>query len=328
MNVDRGAYVEASRRTYGSYLGEWLVAIRPTLRPSTFASYSMNVAAYIRPALGGVVLQRLTAADLNQLYGNLLDHGKRDGSGLSVRSVRYVHTLVRKSLADALKLGHLARNVADFATAPRQRTKREMKAWTAEEARTFLDTTKDDRFGIAWRLLLATGMRRGELLGLRWPDVDLDGARLSITRAVVNVNHVATPSEPKTSRGRRQVALDSATVAALRTWKARQAQERLSWGSGYQDSGLVICREDGSPSHPERLTRSFEQAVARSGLRPIRLHDLRHTCATLALRVNVHPSIVAQRLGHDVSVLLSTYSHVLPSMSEQAAEQIGALLAL
>ncbi len=148
-----------------------------------------------------------------------------------------------------------------------------------------------------------------------------------IQRTLVSVDHVATESTPKTSSGRRVVDLDAHTLAIIRSWRARQAEDRLRWGSAYRDSGLVFTREDGAPTHPEAMTKAFVRLVARSGLPPIRLHDLRHTHATLALAAGIHPKIVQQRLGHaDVALTMNVYSHVLPAMQADAAEQIAGLV--
>jgi integrase len=173
-------------------------------------------------------------------------------------------------------------------------------------------------------------MRRGEVLGLQWPDVDLGRARVAVRRSLVTVGHQVVVSEPKTAKGRRSVALDPATVAGLKAWRKHQAAERLSWGPAWTDSGLVFTREDGRPLHPptpREVTRSFTRNVLAADLPIIRLHDLRHTHATLALAAGVHPKVVQERLGHaNIAITLDTYSHAVPALEEQAAYTVAALV--
>lgn len=205
--------------------------------------------------------------------------------------------------------------------------------WKAAELSAFLTGTSQDRLSGAWRLLATTGARRGEVLGLRWADVDLDARRMTISRTVITVD-VQRKGEPgiawgtpKTAKGRRQVALDDATVAALRVHRARQLEERLALGLGYADQDLVVCLPDGRPLHPKTFSFLFEREVKRLGLPKIRLHDLRHTHATLALQAGVHPRVVQERLGHsNVSITLNTYSHVDLDMQAAAAAAVSTLM--
>jgi integrase len=203
-----------------------------------------------------------------------------------------------------------------------------MTTWTAEEIRTFLAHTADHRFHAAFMVLATTGMRRGEALGLRWEDLDLDGGRVSITQTVITVNHEVRVGSPKTAKGRRTVALDLGTVRALREHRQRQVAERLLMGTGFTDHGLVFCRPDGGPLHPERFSRTFEHLSAKAGLPPIRLHDVRHSWATLALSAVVHPKVVQERLGHaSIGVTLDVYSHLTEGMQGAAASLVAGLIA-
>jgi integrase len=202
-----------------------------------------------------------------------------------------------------------------------------MRTWSADDLRDFLDGLHGDRLYAAWHVAASTGLRRGELLALRWDDIDLEGARLSVRRSFVSVGYEVRLSEPKTKRSRRQLALDRATVGALRDHRRRQLEERISWGPAWQDTGLVFTREDGTLIHPDRLTKSFNRHVNGSGLPRIRLHDLRHTHATLALQAGIHPKVVSERLGHaTVSITLDTYSHAIPAMQQDAAERVAELV--
>jgi integrase len=293
--------------------------MRASLRPLTFESYELNVARVV-PPIGSVRLQQLTPAMLNRLYGEL-------GEGLSPRSVRYVHTVLRHALADAVKWNRLVRNPADAAEPPSGKAAKAppMKTWSAAELRAFLAHVADDRLYAGFHLAATTGLRRGELLGLRWRDVDLGTGRLAVVQTLVGKRQL---SQPKTDRSRRSVALDPATVTALREHRKRQLEERLAWGPAFEDEhDLVFCREDGSPIWPRSFSRAFERHAKDAGLAAIRLHDLRHSHATLALQAGVHPKVVSERLGHSgVGITLDTYSHAIPAMQEDAAAKVAALL--
>lgn len=193
--------------------------------------------------------------------------------------------------------------------------------------RTFLKGTSDDRLSGLWVLMAGTGLRRGEAIGLRWDAVDLDKNQLHVSRTLITVGSEIVWSTPKTSRGRRSVALDSSTVSALRRHRARQAQERLSFGSNYNESSLVFAREDGSPLHPKSVSDEFQRRAKQVGVPVIRLHDLRHSYASLALQAGVQTKIVSERLGHvSTSITSDIYQHVTPGMQADAAEAIGRLL--
>ena len=225
-----------------------------------------------------------------------------------------------------MRWGGLARNPADLADPPRVAAHgHERRTWSAEQLAAFLTSQHDDRHYALWHTLAMTGMRRGEALGLRWQDVDLEAGRLSVRRAPVPCGREVLVSEPKTACGRRVVALDPETVAVLKDQAARQLKEQQD--AGWTETGLVFTCEDGAALHPEIVSRLFRKAVKESMLPVIRLHDLRHTHATLALRAGIHPKVVSERLGHaTVSITLDTYSHAIPAMQEEAAAMIAGLV--
>jgi integrase len=202
-----------------------------------------------------------------------------------------------------------------------------MRAWTAAEARRFLEHVADDRLYAMWALFLATGLRRGEIAGLRWADVDLDRANPSVRRSRVSVAWHVHDSEPKTRASRRAVSLDARVVAILRAHRRHQLEERLAWGAAWIDSGYVFTRENGEPLHPETIATSFPSLVAGAGVSKIRLHDLRHTSASLALAAGIHPKIVCERLGHSsIAITLDLYSHVAPGLQAEAADKLGRVI--
>jgi integrase len=326
----RGGYVAPSRTGTGDYLRDWLQSIRTRVRSSTWESYSRNAEIHIIPRLGLIPIQALSSATLNRFYADLLAGGRRDGSGgLSPRTVRYCHTIIRKALADAVRWNLLPRNVADAADPPSPRMTKApgVKTWNADELRHFLLHVRGNRLYALWLLAATTGMRRGEIAGLRWRNVDLTAQRVAVVQTLVTVGYDIEWSEPKTDRGRRSVALDSATVAALQAHQLRQFDEQQLLGHAEPQPDLVFTREDGTLLHPERISKMFDRHVEQTGLPRIRFHDLRHTHATLALQAGVHPKVVSERLGHaDIALTLNVYSHAIPALQETAAALVAALV--
>ena len=328
--LQRGLYVEPSRLTIETFLNDhWLPAIKSRLRKSTFEGYRSSIRSHVLPRLGEALLQALSPDQLNAFYSELLEEGRRKGKGgLSPKTVHNVHVMLHKALHDAVRWSYLPRNVAQFADPPRQTSSgKAMRAWSPAELRSFLQLVEKDPHSAAWVLAANTGMRRGEVLGLRWQDIDFDRRRLAIRQTIISIDYQVEISEPKTARGRRSIALDSGTLTALRSHRVAQNQQKLKLGEAYQDFGLVFCREDGTPIHPDRFTQMFDKHVKESGLPRIRLHDLRHTHATLALAAGIHPKVVSERLGHStVAFTMDVYSHAIPSMEAEAAETIANLV--
>jgi integrase len=326
--LDKGTYVEPSRRTLTRFLvDEWLPATKGRLADSTFDSYRRNIELHIVPRLGNIELQALTPARLNTFYGELLASGSNRSSdgGLAPKTVRNLHVILRKALHDAVRWSLIPRNPAEMADPPRMRgSASRIKTWNADEARAFLAHVQSDEHFTAWLLALTTGMRRGEILGLRWDDVDFERAQLSIRQTLVNVAYEVKLSSPKTLRSRRSLALDPATLKALREHRERTHHlERSDETFGH----LVFIRDDGQWIHPDRFTQLFDKHVRQAKLKRIRFHDVRHTYATLALTAGVHPKIVSERLGHaTVAFTLDVYSHVVPGMQQDAAALVAGLI--
>ncbi|MGH9135689.1 MAG: tyrosine-type recombinase/integrase, partial [Acidimicrobiales bacterium] len=322
-SVDAGQFVERSTKTVGDYLDEWLEVVRPRLRPTSWNSYRQAV-AHIKAKVGAVPLQSLAPLDVENLHKQLLATRGRQGRTLSPKTVRGVHVVLRKALADAERLGLVVRNAAAAAKPPVP-PKHEHTTWTTEQLARFLSSVEGERLAAAFVLLATTGMRRGEALGLRWSDLDLEAGRLSIVQTITTVRDKPVTTPPKTARSRRAVSLDPDTVAALRDHRRRQNEERLRAGeSSSGEGGFVFTNEIGKPVHPSALSRLFVSSVARAGLPAIRLHDLRHTYATVALGAGVHPKIVSERLGHaTIAVTLDLYSHVTPAMDAEVAALVA-----
>ena len=329
--VQTGEYVETIKLTFGDYLtGHWLPIMKRSIRASTLDSYERMLKLHVIPRLGRLQIQDLTSGHLDSLYTDLLNGGRADGSGgLSPKTVRYIHNTVHKALRDAQRKQLIHRNVADSADPPRihQSGSASMRTWTAEQVRAFLDGLTGHRLVAAYTLAATTGMRRGEVLGLRWRDVDFEARRLAVRQTVTCVNYKVAFSTPKTARGRRLIAVDTGTVAALQAHRRRQDEERAALGMAYQDLDLVFPKLDGTPTNPDFFSQCFDRTVARLKLPRIRLHDLRHTHATLALSAGVPPKVISDRLGHaTVAFTLDVYTHAIPQMQEEAADQIAELI--
>ena len=323
--IDSGVFVERTDLTLGEYIiNVWWPAHRPTIRANTAASYDRVITAHILPGLGSVRLQKLTPAMLTAFYGRMSTGEDSKREPLSAKSVRHVHVIVRRALADAVLWGYLSKNPADAAKPPRVDKTKKFKTWTAEQLRRFLDHAAGTGWETLFTLLATTGMRRSEALGLWWSDIDWDNHRLSIVRTYLNVGGKPAISEPKTGSSARSISLDIHTIEVLRNHRRQAVEQALATGATMSE---FVFADRGIPIKPDRVTRTFTRLAEAAELPHIRLHDLRHTWATLALRNGVHPKVVQERLGHaNISTTLNTYSHVTEGMQAQAAEEIANLI--
>ena len=325
-DLHTGGYVAPDRLTLAGWVREsWLPMTQTRVKPSTYDSYRSNMDTHVLPALGNRPLQQLTPPMLNALYADLLARGTGRGP-LAPKTVRYIHTIIHKAQADAVDAGILQANVAERSKPPRPnrgRTKK-IECWEADELAAFLRAVEGTRLEAAWRLAAMTGMRRGEVLGLRWSDVDLDSSRLAVRNAIVSVAYAVLESSPKSHQAR-VIDIDPATAALLRSHRDRQRQAREWFGHEYDDRGLVVCAQDGRPIHPQSFSQAFGRVLEQAGLRRIRLHDLRHTHATIAVKAGVPVKVISERLGHESPAFtLKQYAHVMPGMQAEAAERIAA----
>ncbi len=298
----------------------WLSdSVKGTVRGSTYERHEGIIRTHLGPTLGRVKLKSLTPTHVRGLHREKLD------AGLAPATVRKIHSTLHKALSQAVSDGLLPRNAADV-KAPRP-TPEEMRPLSSQEARAFLKAASEagDRFEPLYVLAISTGLRRGELLGLRWEDADLERGTLRVGRALVREGGRHRPGETKTKRARRQIRLTSQAMSALKTHRKKQLKERMKFASLYQDYGLIFATGVGTPLNPENMVkRSFKPLLKRAGLPEIRFHDLRHTCATLLLGRGVHPKLVQELLGHaTIAMTLDNYSHYLPSMGDQASGAMG-----
>jgi integrase len=324
--LQRGTYVAPSRRTIGAFLELWIDGARSELALTAWVNYDDTIRRYIAPHLGSKRLVDLSPLDVKAWHAALLDHGRSDGGALAAASVQLAHRVLHRALADAVRWKLIATNPASGTRAPRGERK-EMKTWTAAEATTFLDGIAGDRLAALWTLALHTGLRRGELAGLRWKDVDVEGGTLTVAQQRTNANHEIVVSTPK-GKSQRQLLLAPATVAVLRLHRAVQLRERLALGEAWTDTGYVFVDEAGQPYHPGRFLPMFHVACDRAHVPKIRLHDVRHTMATLALQAGIHPKVVQEQLGHSaIGVTMDVYSHVPQAVRRESASRIAGLFA-
>lgn len=317
---------EVRSLTFGAYLTrQWLPGKKLTLATSTYRGYVHKTERHILPALGTTRLRGLRPGHLETLYDRML-HPSDGRRALAPKTVYEVHLIIRGALGDAVRRGLISRNLALVAHAPRLRSipKVEQQSWTAEQLQTFLRAAAGHRLFPALWLSAMTGMRRSELLGLRWTDIDLDKATISINRGLVAIGYELHESRGKTDNSRRPVDLDPTTV--LRGWRALQAAEYDA--VGIDDPGWAFADAEGRRIHPHAISQAFERVARRAGVPAIRLHDLRHTHGTLLIKDGVPVKVVSERLGHaNIAFTIETYQDVLPGMQGDAARAFEALVA-
>ena len=328
VSIEQGSYSKPRRLTLGEWLENWIGSYAITnCSPRTVDSYRSEVRTHIATNLGAIPLTQLRPQHLQTYYANALSQGRVDGKGgLSARTVLYHHRILSEALSHAVKMGLLVRNVAEAVDPPRPGHK-SMTTLAAEDVPKFLGASRETPYHTVYCTALFTGMRLGELLGLRWCDVDLDMATLSVAQALFKRCGVCEMVEPKSPHSRRSIALSPVLALLLRQHKARREAERILLGNLLKESDLVFAHPDGSPLDPGTVAHTFTEVLARAGLPHIRFHDLRHTHATLMPKAGVHPKIVQERLGHgSIAVTLDTYSHVVSGLQEIAAQRFEGVL--
>lgn len=320
---DLGTYVEPTAKTLNRYLDEWLLnAAKRSVGARTFYDYESLLNRYVRGPLGARHVSQISPLDIQRLYGELQERG------LSSRTVRYTHAVLSSALKQAVKWRMLAQNPAGFVDLPRH-VRREMQVLSPEDVRRFLAASEMDRWSVLFSFALATGMRPGEYLALPWSNLDLRRRTATVRRALTYVKGKWQFAEPKTSRSRRAIPLPPTVVKQLALHKSRQLEGKRFMGSEYSELDLVFASETGRPLDKSNLmNRHFRPILRRAGLpETLRLHDLRHTCATLLLVAGENPKVVSERLGHaSVTLTLDTYSHVLPTMQKRATERLESIM--
>jgi integrase len=310
-----GIIYDDENTTVDEYLDRWLKgSVRGSVRQSTYDRDANLVNNHLKPALGRVKLKKLSPAHVQGFYRDRLD------SGLSASTVHKMHAILHKALARAVAWHMVPRNVTEVVEPP-QPAPKEMRPLSPTEAHRFLDAARGERFEALYVLAITTGMRQGELLALRWQDVDVENATISIGRTLTRNGGRVAIGEPKTKKSRRSIRLTSRAVEALKAHLEYQLRQIEILGDRYEDQGLLFTTDTGGPVNPSNLRkRSFAPLLKKAKLPHIRFHDLRHTCATLLLTQGTHPKYVQELLGHaTIAITLDTYSHVLPGMGDQTA---------
>lgn len=318
----------------GDYLQEWLERRRSQLRPTTLRCYRQAVRSYVLPHLGEQRLSQLDRVLLEEVYADLLEAGGLHGKPLSVRTVRLAHKVLHRALRDAVVDGLLERNPSELARVPKRDPEEvevddELQVWTAAQVVRFLELVDEHPLRALWHLAIGTGARRGELLGLRWDDVDLEAQTITIRRALTNEGGVARLLGTKTSCVR-TVSVTDPVIEALQRRREQQDADRAAAGTAFDDAdcwGLVFTDLTGAAVAPMEVTMEFRRLVRELDVPVIRLHDLRHTHATLLLSHGVPIKVVSDRLGHStIAMTMDTYAHTMPAMDRDAADRFDAEL--
>ncbi|MEV5705746.1 tyrosine-type recombinase/integrase [Actinoallomurus sp. NPDC052274] len=333
VKARRGEYIDRNSATVAEYLDEWIEAHAVEIKPKTLADYRHLIERHIKPHIGGLRLQAVRPARITKLYRDLATSGGRGGKGLSPRTVAYVHAVLRKAFGDAVRVDQLlASNPVERAKRPRMQLREPGKVWDAAQLRTFLDVAKEHRLSAFFHLAAYTGARRGELLNLRWRDVDLDGRQITISGSAAFIAGERIEGTTKSGRSR-VVSIDAGTVQVLKAHRQRQNADRLAageeWkGAAGKDDDYLFTTAWGEPIHPDTVSSLMASLIARhnkatpaTALPPARLHDLRHIHATMLLLAGVPVHVVAARLGHaDPSITLRVYAHVINEQLVEAAD--------
>jgi integrase len=316
----QGKLMTAPRQTVQQFLTHWLEDVhKPAVRIRTYVRYEMQLRRHVLPALGGIQLSKLTVQHVQKFYSQTLQ------KGLSPQSVRLLHAMLHKAFDYAVRVDLLPRNVCDNVSLPRIE-KRETRALSLEQALRLIETVRGHRMEALFVLALVTGMRRGEIIGLKWSDVNFTEGVISIQRSLVELKGGIIESKPKSTRGYRSILLPPFALEALK--KHRERQERMRQGAlKWQENDYVFCTSHGTPIAAANLRTAFKALLVKAELPDIRFHDLRHSVATLLLEIGTHPKIVQELLGHEnIGMTMDIYSHVMPTMQREAMAKLNELL--
>ena len=315
--VDNGLTYAAMNMSLKNFLEDWLSSTAITIRSKTHEQYAQICRDYIVPDLGNLPLREILSSQIHHLYS---EHLKQ---GVSVRTVRMVHSVLNRAMNYAVEQNLTERNPAGFIKLPKTPHK-EMKFYDDGETQKFLMVAEAhrDRYFALWKLVLTTGMRQGELLGLKWDDLDWGRAILQVRRQLKRVPGGGfTFSAPKSRAGIRSILLGQETLKALRVHNESLHSDRLVAGDKWNENGLIFPSSIGTPTQPDKIIKRFKRLAKLAGLPEIRFHDLRHTAASLMLNSGIPVIVVSRRLGHSQpSITLNVYGHLIPTMQEQVAE--------
>ena len=327
LSLEQGSYVKPNKLTVGEWLDQWCESfVIMNTTPRTYVSYRSIIDRHLKQGLGWIALSRLEPQQIQAYYADKLAKGRVDGKGsLSNRSVLYHHHILSKALDQAVKMGLVVRNVTKLITPPRV-ARATINVLDAGEASKLLDISSETVYYPVFSTLLYTELRRGEAIALRWKNIDLLGLELHVVESAYRMRKEFIIKEPKTLHSKRAVSLSPSLASLLIQYREDQELMRKQMGNHLTDEDFVFSWPDGRPLDPDLVTKAFHRIAGKAGLKNIRLHDLRHTHATLMLKAGVHPKVVSERLGHaNIGITLDTYSHVLPGLQEAAAEKFDSI---
>jgi integrase len=316
----RGLPVATKRQSVATFLDYWLTTVRPRVRPRSYESFETIVRRHLKPEIGNIPLAKLAPAQIQTMLN------RKTQNGLGPQTVTTIRTVLCNALNHALKGNLVARNVAALTSPPRV-PHYEIRPLDAPQARALLDAASGTRLEALYVLALNLGLRRGELLGLRWQDIDLDNARLRVMQAVQRVEGRLQAAETKTERSRRTLSLPLSVVTSLRRHRTRQLQERLGAGARWWDSGLVFTSGIGTPLDPRSLQLDFRALLKVAQLPRVRFHDLRHSAASLLIAQGVPLRTIMELLGHSsIAMTANVYGHLAPELMREVADKMEAIL--
>lgn len=322
-----GNYVEPTKQTVAEFFEEWLTFIKPSVSPKTHERYAEICRNGLGPLIGSETLSKLKTSKIDMALTEALTTPRSTGKPLAPRTVHHYRRVLIKALGQAVTWERLSRNPAT-ATTPPKVEKKQVLAYSAAQTARLIEAMRDTRMHIPILLAVMCGLRRGEILALRWRHIDLgDNRRLiSVVESAEQTKEGVRYKEPKSGRAR-TVSLSTTVLAELKAHRAKQAEEQLRLGIRPDEDSFVVAQIDGKPLQPRSLTHEWMRLIQKSTLPRIRFHDLRHTHATQMLSAGVHPKVASERLGHStIGITLDLYSHVMPGMQADAAEQVDAAL--
>ncbi|MDC0763515.1 tyrosine-type recombinase/integrase [Brevibacillus sp. AG] len=317
--LQKGEYIEPSKKMFQDYLNEWIKTKR-NLGEQTLELYESYLRTHIIPILGQIPILKLTAHDIEMFLNSLHD------KGLSASTVKRIFSVVNASLNSAELKGIVAKNVANRVEKPQASSRRQLVVWEPEFVSDFLEKTRyASRYWIAVYLAVMTGMRQGEILGLRWSDIDFENRNLTIQQTVNR--HREIKDGAKTKKSVRSVALSPETIEVLKEHRKLIVQERVELGPEYQNNDLVVCTQFGGPTTQRAIQKVWPSFLKKTGAPKITFHDLRHTHASLLIKQGVHIKVISERLGHSsITITMDKYGHLMPNMQAEAADGLDSLL--
>lgn len=321
----KGTYSEPSKIKVSEWLNEWIEGRKHSIAYSTYRNYKGKIKNHLIPSIGGMKVTDLTSRHIQRLLKEKLEDGRVDGKGgLSTRSVKYIYQTLHAALEQAVKEKIINYNVCEAVEVPKKQKEKKLHTWNKVQVGKFLKNAKEfGKYFNVYYMALNTGMRKGELLGLKWEDVSLENKKINVVRQLIYGKDGLEFKKVKTNSGNRVIPLTNRVVVFLKKLRTKQKENKLALGEAYNDLDLVLCRENGENVYPRALTRDFNPIIKKASIPRIRFHDLRHTFATQFLEAGGNIKILQQILGHSsISVTMDTYSHVTDDMLNLAAEKM------